>query len=431
MEKKQTIKKDPNTMYVSVRNFGIIRNAVIALEPGMTVLRGPSGSGKSTLMRAIEDTIYNTPGDTTVTNGESVQAVKIEYKGHSIIRRKDLNSRSDKTLYQVDGTIYGKLGRQPMQEVLQLLNMEELKLLDSKVRLSFVSQFASPFLIKESPPKIFETLTTTDQIDLPSILRQMRSDADELQVQRKALEASHNATTKSLTRDKVTVERLKQIPEKITRLQELQPKDQRLQRLKDTLSKRETSLKEGREVQQRLRELPELREPIQPERLNHLNTLVSPTYKLYKEIPQDEKEITRLKKLIGQIEQVPKPPEEKQRRLGNLKGIISQREQVERGMENIRDTLVTEISNPVETHDKLTLITDTLNTIEQLTEALTKIRGETEDLTLETESIDVELSQFDICPLCHQPLKKGEHVDGRTHQEVPEPAREEAESPTP
>lgn len=415
-EKKPTIQKDPNTMYVSIKNFGIIKSANIALEPGMTILRGPSGSGKSTLMRAIEDTIYNTPGDTTITNGETLQAVKIEYNGHTIIRRKDLNSRSDKTLYQVDGTIYGKLGRQPMQEVLELLNMEELKPLDSRVRLSFVSQFAPPFLVRESPPKVFETLTTTDQVDLPSILRQMRSDADELQIQRKTLEASHNATTRAMMRDRQTSEHLASVPQRIEQLQRLQPKELRVVSLTELLSRREQALNEGRTTQQKLNGLPYLPKPQDPERLNNLNKLVSPTYRLHKEIPEGERKLSQLNDLIKGIESVPEPPTAKANKLSRLNDLLSHREKIKAQATKIKETTQTDIPDPAHTEARLTqlqkLLTETTELDTQIKQLTTDSEAANEQLT-QTES---ELSKFDTCPLCHQPLKKGEHLNGTSHQ---------------
>ena len=64
------------------------------------------------------------------------------------------------------------------------LNIREVKLLDSKLRPNFSDQFDKPFLVKETPPKIFEFITTSDDaVNLSQILHEMRSDLDQVKIE--------------------------------------------------------------------------------------------------------------------------------------------------------------------------------------------------------------------------------------------------------
>lgn len=400
--------KDPNSMYVYIRNFGIVRKGQLKLEPGLTILRGSSGSGKSTIMRAIEDTIYNTPGDSTVTNGETVQAVKIEYQGHTIIRRKDLNSRSDKTVYQVDGVVYGKLGRQPLPQVLSLMNMEEMKLLDSKVRLNLVSQFSPPFLIRESPPKVFEVLSSSTDIDLPSILRQMRSDLDELTIQKRTLEAVHNSTSKAITRDKQTLSTLSTLPNVLSKISSLKPLSDSLTSLQSLLSNLHLHLSKGRYLTKLLSNSePLLKEPpvitYLLSNLQSLDKLLPTLYYLSKEIESTESQLLLLEQELSINLPDINLIQSNDSQLQSLNLLLSNLSQLELEILSIESTLSIQIPSlsPIDSYLTLTTLLQSLSELER---AISDDNQNLDQLTLSLEQTNQELSSFKVCPLCNQPL---------------------------
>jgi len=233
-----------NSFQVSIKNVGLIRRGHIEFYPGFTVIRGPSGSGKSTLIRAIEDTIYNTPGDSTVTFGECDQAVGIIYNGTTIIRKRDLKSKDGKVLYKVNDEVFSKTGRAALDEVVKPLKMEELELLADRVRLNFVNQFSVPFLVKDSPSKIFEIITSDSQTNLLDVLKAMRSDNDEINQNRRTNEALIDQLQAQINRGKETVNALSSVPAYLNQLANLEPINAKLSRITDLVS----SSREHREV---------------------------------------------------------------------------------------------------------------------------------------------------------------------------------------
>lgn len=237
-----------NSFQVSIKNVGLIRKGHIEFFPGFTVIRGPSGSGKSTLIRAIEDTIYNTPGDSTVTFGEVEQAVGIIYNGTTVIRKRDLKSKDGKVVYKVNGEIFSKTGRSALDEVVKPLMMDELELLTDKVRLNFVNQFSVPFLVKESPSKIFEIVTSDSQTNLLDVLKVMRSDNDELNQTRKTNDALIDQLQAQISHDEETVKALSTVSGYLDKLADLDPLNTRLSRIADLFSNASSHRESGKSL---------------------------------------------------------------------------------------------------------------------------------------------------------------------------------------
>lgn len=224
-------------MRVSVKNYGIVRNADIEFLSGLNVIRGESGSGKSTVLRGIEGAIFNTSGDAVITQGENAAEINIEYSGHELKRIRNIKS-SFKTLYQVDGDTIQKVGQTPVQKVLDAFGIKEIKAGGVSIRPNFLPQFAKPFLIDESPSKIFEFLTVTQNaINLKDVESAITEDLKELKTQQKAKEETVNSLKKMILTSSQILEHEKEISHLSESLNKFNKKEECISRLDALLNK--------------------------------------------------------------------------------------------------------------------------------------------------------------------------------------------------
>ena len=352
-----------SSFQVDIKNVGLIRKGSIEFRPGFTVIRGPSGSGKSTLMRAIEDTIYNTPGDSTVTFGEAEQAVRIIYNGTTVIRKKDLKSKDGKVLYKVNGDVFTKTGRAILDEVVKPLKMEELELLSDKIRLNFVNQFSVPFLVKEPPSKIFEIVTSDSQMNLLDILKAMRADGDELNHARKTNSALIDQLQCQISQDEATVNALSMVPEHLNKLNDLEPLNAKLARISGLISST----------------------------LDHLG--------------KAKQHMARLKAVDAEIEAIdalkdPQPLIDRNERLSHL---IELAEIVSLQLE--QEGKKAGAVFPELDISRCQLLSSMVSLLVEADGHLSSLHYKLDEASVEIEKAVASLSEFKVCPLCNSPLQ--------------------------
>ena len=81
---------------IQLKNYGLIEDAEVEFYPGLNIIIGESGNGKSTLLRAIYATIFNDTGDNAVRMGAKGYYRKIDYKGHTIEKTRELKEKDNK-----------------------------------------------------------------------------------------------------------------------------------------------------------------------------------------------------------------------------------------------------------------------------------------------------------------------------------------------
>lgn len=222
-------------MRIKVNNYGIVRDADIEFLSGLNVIRGESGSGKSTVIRGIEGAIFNTSGDAVITQGESCATIEIEYSGHKLKRTRNTKT-SFKTAYEVDGDRLQKVGQTPVQKVLDAFGIKEIKAGGASLRPNFLPQFAKPFLIDESPSKIFEFLTVTQNaVNLKDVESAISDDLKELQTQRKIKEETVNSLKKMILTSSQILEHDKEISKLSDDLDKFNKKEDCTNRLENLL----------------------------------------------------------------------------------------------------------------------------------------------------------------------------------------------------
>ena len=96
--------EEVKSLKLSIKDYQIIRQAVLDFKPGLTVLVGPSNNGKSSIIKAMKAAIYTESGTTPIRNGADSYIVGIQKDNHTVIYQK----KEGNTRYVVDGEKYSK-----------------------------------------------------------------------------------------------------------------------------------------------------------------------------------------------------------------------------------------------------------------------------------------------------------------------------------
>lgn len=196
---------------VSIKDYQIIKQAVLDFEPGLTVLVGPSNNGKSSIVKAIKAALYTEPGSTPIRHGAKFYLVGIQDNGHVIAyQKKDGSSK-----YLVDGKSYSKFGVNTPEEVSNALNIKELVLNGNKVQLNFWDQMDKPFLLDKSAGELFKFIVDSGENDqLSSVLKSMVTDRQSLNKEADNIQGQIDALEKSIKHQESQLEKLNPILEK-------------------------------------------------------------------------------------------------------------------------------------------------------------------------------------------------------------------------
>lgn len=407
------------TMKVQVRNLGLVRKASLEFVPGLNVIQGPSSSGKSTVLNGIIATIFNDSGDESITKGETVSAVAIEYDGHKVIRKKDLSNKEYKTVYSVDGKGFGKIGRQPLQQALDALGFREVKITDTKVRPNFSSQFATPFLVDETPSRIFEFMTTTDDsVNLSGILHDMRSDHDVIQVEKREAEAAVNALKRTVAREREVASRYEDFAPVMDRVLKAKPMFEKLDLLEALVSKASSSKEQALKARDGVQAIDKVMGQVATAKLDsaitqvrELSPLTARAYAISKQMESVQQELEVTEAFCDRLTRVPDP--------FHCMDIYTRANALDRALQGmaktkelalrIREQLdsagrVESLTDPGEKVKNITNIATILSGMEDSIESANQVKEETQRIEGELREVQEELSKFDICPLCGQSL---------------------------
>jgi len=274
--------------------------------------------------------------------------------------------------------------------------------------------------VKETPPKVFEFVTTSeDAINLSQVMKDMRSDMDELRVEKREQESMLKYLIKSINDNKDKLEKSKGIGQILKEINLLHPKNQELEGLKSLLVDievhRDRALKSREEYKS-----------ISP--ILNISTLVI------------DEVIEGRRELSSQLDFAyfsSKKAEDLDSRLGNIEGILNafdkmeSLENIERAREHITKLdLCVEMANKA--YNRMQAISKDITDIERLGDygdlgrqlgsleilselcldiensrnALLGIKKEYTQIGLELKEIRDELLEYKNCPLCGHPLEE-------------------------
>ena len=219
-------------MKVSVKDYQIIKQAILDFKPGLTSIIGPSNNGKSSILKAIKSAVYTEPGSTPIRTGAQSYIVGIQDNGHTVVyQKKDGSSK-----YLVDDKSYSKFGLSTPEEVSTALNIRELILNGNKVQLNFWNQMDKPFLLDKSAGELFKFILDSGENDqLSSVLKAMVTDRQSLNREADNLQGQITALEDSIDKQQKESDKLVPVIEKANNLIDKKSKYDELNKLKELI----------------------------------------------------------------------------------------------------------------------------------------------------------------------------------------------------
>lgn len=219
-------------MKVSVKDYQIIKQAILDFKPGLTSIIGPSNNGKSSILKAIKSAVYTEPGSTPIRTGAQSYIVGIQDNGHTVVYQKKEGSSK----YLVDDKSYSKFGLSTPEEVSTALNIRELILNGNKVQLNFWNQMDKPFLLDKSAGELFKFILDSGENDqLSSVLKAMVTDRQSLNKEADNLQGQITALEDSIDKQQKESDKLVPVIEKANNLIDKKSKYDELNKLKELI----------------------------------------------------------------------------------------------------------------------------------------------------------------------------------------------------
>lgn len=422
-------------MKVQLSNVGIIKDCDLEFTPGINLIIGNSGSGKSTLMRCIYNTAMNNFSDSDVAFGKSSMTVTIENNGNIIQYNRNIKAKGEKSYYTVNGEIYSKIGRQPVQAVTDAFNIGDVEINGEKVNFNCNLQFATPFLILGSQSTLYNVLTYRSTFDIASIndyyntdLRtnhneinannklksQLQSNLESLQVQEKQLKPIEDIYSKYIN--------YKHNIEKLNDIKSLESKLECINDLSDEIVKLEslvTSINSTMKYMKSLYDIRTYNDTVN----NHSKVIVmidksNLLIESYNKALNDIQQLAHLNKYKSLLDQ----SNDLMNTIQSLSNIIDSSKQYMNKESFIAD--ITRLKLLLRNEDKCNKIIDKLDAckhinmsiiddlcvIDDKLKQMNKINHHINDLNDRCQMVNNELSKFDVCPLCGNHLKSEQHV---------------------
>lgn len=387
---------------VSVENQGYIKKADVEFIPGLNVLRGKSSQGKSTLIRAIETTVFNIPSDYLITYGETKSSVSIGYNKHKIERIRDTQARENKTVYFIDGEKYVKNGRTALEDVQNAIGVKEIEVSKDKIHLAFSAAFGKPFLVDESPNKVFDFLTySTSSNNLSLVVSKIKEDLATAKDDLKSTEASVDAwkkmvdSTEQRLRNYEGVEVVLEDADRIKKEASKFDSIEGLLRSAEETGRQIDKIKtlEGFDFSKNLDE--------EEKKNEQLQQIISSLDKLQSDIDNNEKELESLDKTIKafpvvDIDEIKRQSEcvsKLDKDVSSLLEIIRQGKILSGAVNCSLD--ISFLSGLYEQYSRVSALTDSLD-IKTVKQRI----SENKQIEMEYNDILKEIEKIDVCPLC-------------------------------
>lgn len=222
-------------MRIKAKDFEIIDELDLLLQPGLTVITGLSNNGKSSIMRLIRSLIFNTNSDSSIQQGKDSYTIGIIDGNNKVIVKRDMNA-PNKTVYSVNGNVLKKVGRNVVPEVEDALNIKSIDINKKKMELNFLKQMEYPFLLGETGGFIYDFLSSSsNQTDFTELIKSMKHDLKEFSDAKKHLEGQVDVLKDMFTTSKETYENLEPITPIVNDIIAFDSNMQYLKKLEDSI----------------------------------------------------------------------------------------------------------------------------------------------------------------------------------------------------
>jgi hypothetical protein len=374
---------------VGIRNFQSLSKVDLEVTPGVTAIVGENSVGKTAIFRALSAALFNLPVEDQIKRGTSGCAVAVEYDDHKVLWRrvKTPQAGGSKTTYWVDGKQATKVGKGQYEGVKQALGFGELAILGSKVRLNFWNQEAAPFLMNLTPAKIFEFLSASSSDgNLTDVVRDMRSDLNVIVERTRTTEGAIDALTLNLSSERDFLEEKKGFYEVHKAILALDPVVMSLNLL-DSLYN--STLKAAWDVASYGRQVESISgclKEVEPR-----FSLLSSAYYCFSELSAACEKVGASEKAAERAEEILQGVEERLGRF-DLSPVEISLQEWEKTSEEFRNYSF--LFNPVQV---------------AYVQA-ERVQAELDIVLKKLDDLGKELSKYEVCPLCEQPLKGESHV---------------------
>ena len=179
----------------TIKNYQIIKDGMIKIRPGITLITGPSNNGKSSIFKAYKQLIYNTSGNTYINSFADKCKLVLENELYKIEYTKE-KTKSSYDIKDTTGTQHiDKLG------VNQIDKVKELTQIDKDFGYNFWDQLEKPFLLCKTNREQFLLLQESPiSSNLLNIQETIKTDIktlkDEILVSQGSLDVINNSITK-------------------------------------------------------------------------------------------------------------------------------------------------------------------------------------------------------------------------------------------
>lgn len=384
-------------MKVKAKNLGIISEVELEFRKGLNIIVGSSSSGKSTLLRGIKNLIDNSFSDSCISSDKTSMYISLENNGHKVEYVRDLNNQSRKSVYTVDGTQYTKVGRLPLQQVYDALNIRSFEIDGTNVYFNMSPQFSAPFLVLESKSFLYSVLTYRSSFDITKINDLYNTDLKEVKRAINEKETEKNILESSIASSKQKLLLLSDVPSLHDKFLSLKNKYNELVLLSSYIKRYESNLESVSRSNDNIRKISEY-----DSIYNKISEIVS-SYKTVSEYVSIKESVSHSISIIESVDryiEVLNSLEEKYtliKKIYNLT-LLEKKINIEHGLISMFEELnrksecIISIMKFVELDE---IYNDTLKNIEKICDEIT--------------SINEKLNCISICPLCGQSISSHNH----------------------
>lgn len=379
-------------MKVKAKNLGIISEVEIEFEKGLNIIVGSSSSGKSTLLRGIKNLIDNSFSDSCISSDKTSMYISLENNGHKVEYMRDLNNQSRKSIYTIDGTQYTKVGRLPLQQVYDALNIRSFEIDGTNVYFNMSPQFSAPFLVLESKSFLYSVLTYRSSFDITKINDLYNTDLKDVKRTISEKETEKNILESSIESSKQKLSLLSDVPSLHNKFLSLKNKYNELVLLSSYIKRYESNLESISRSEENIGKISEYISIY-----NKIFEIVS-SYKIvirYVSIKELIEHSNSIIESVNRYIKVLKVLEEKYtliRKIYNLT-FLEKKLNIERNLISMFDEL----------NKKSEYIISIMKFIE-LHKSYSNTLVNNEKICNEINSINEKLNCISICPLCDQPI---------------------------
>ena len=366
-----------NELKLSLENFQSISEGELIFHSGINVLVGQSNSGKSATFRALKACLLNGTGSQRfIKKGKKESSVTLEYNGNQIIWKRTPKESS----YIVNGELFTKTGSSSAQKIVgdtgfvvdtdnNVMNIEEELQLPFPYGISKFDLF-----------KLYENVFCIS--DSATILKSAKEQEDKVK-------SEISAAENEIVKNKNKLEEIANFKKSVD-IKKLKEAKATLIQKRDKIAE----LKEG---------LPEIKRAYRVQGVSVPEVTFMNRLKEYNESLDTKSTIVKLKAICvlqKELKTVTYTP---------LELLLTYKEALDTQsimgtLKNLKNLSAPEVSfeNKLSKYEELTKYTKDLK---NLTAAI-KIKSQNlKEVQEKITQISKELEKYDVCPLCHSPLK--------------------------